>query len=199
MTLEMTGKVQSGDQRFRITSNMELYWDRIFLAFHDAQATLLQHEISPRLADLHFRGYPREYSPDGHHPNLYDYGNLDRNAGWKLMAGDYTRYGDVRPLLESTDDCFVIMGHGDEITLRFRAGAPPAVPDEMRRTFILKTDSYCKDMDLYTAFPDTLAPLPFHAMSGYPYGDDQAYPDTEITREYRQRYNTRRVMGRTRD
>ena len=33
---------------------------------------------------------------------------------------------------------------------------------------MLHADGYCKDMDLYTAFPDTVEPLPFHGMSYYP-------------------------------
>jgi hypothetical protein len=51
-------------------------------------------------------------------------------------------------------------------------------------------------MDLYTGYPDTVEPLPFHSMSGYPYGADEHYPDTPKTRAYRQRYNTRPVGGR---
>jgi hypothetical protein len=175
---------------------MELYWDRVFLARHLPDAELVVTESSAAAADLHFRGYPREYSPDGRHPNLCDYANIDRSVGWKLMAGDYTRFGDVVELLESTDDCFVIMGHGEEITLRFPVDAFPALQPGWQRTFLLKTDSYCKDMDLYTAHPRTVEPLPFHAMSGYPYGLTERYPDTEKTRRYRQQYNTRRVGGR---
>jgi hypothetical protein len=127
---------------------------------------------------------------------LCDYDNLDRNAAWKLMSGDYTRYGDVRPLLEQADDCFVIMSHGEEITLRFAAADFSPIPDGYVRSFILKTDSYCKDMDLYTAFPRTVEPLPFHGMSGYPYEDHESYPDTETTRRYRALFNTRRVESR---
>ena len=115
---------------------------------------------------------------------------------WKLMAGRYTRYGEVGELLREADDCYVIMSHGDELTLRFPAEAFGPVPKGLRRTFILKTDSYCKDMDLYTAWPDTVEPLPFHAMSGYPYGPNEHYPDNAKTRSFRNRYNTRVVHGR---
>jgi hypothetical protein len=98
-------------------------------------------------------------------------------------------------LLEAADDCFVIMGHGEELTLRFAVDAFGPVPAGCRRSFLLKADSYCKDMDLYTAFPETLEPLPFHGMSSYPYGPDEQYPDTEKTRDYRERYNTRVIRG----
>lgn len=196
MTLELTGKLQPGDRRIRISSNMELYWDRIFLARHRRDARLSVQEVAAKGADLHFFGYPREYSPDGRQPNLFDYSNVDRTMPWKLMTGDYTRYGEVTELVREADDCYVIMGRGEELSLRFAADAFGPVPPGCRRSFLLKADSYSKDMDLYTAYPDTVEPLPFHAMSGYPYGAGERYPDNEKTRAYRQRYNTRRVGGR---
>jgi len=109
------------------------------------------------------------------------------------MKGDYTRFGNVTELLDEADDCYVIMGRGEELTLRFSANDFSPTPEGFNRSFILKTDSFCKDMDLYSAYPDTVEPLPFHSMSTYPYGADEKYPDDEKRREYRRRFNTRRV------
>ena len=170
---------------------MELFWDRIFLAPILDSSQLPWQEVPLKSADLHYLGYPREYTPDGSNPNLYDYSNIDRAAGWKIMTGGYTRFGEVTELLHQPDDRFVIMGRGEELTLRFAADAFAPVPAGYTRSFILKTDSYCKDMDLYTAHPDTVAPLPFHGMSGYPYGAMEQYPDDELHREYLLKYNTR--------
>ena len=193
MTLDVTGKVLPGDRVIRITSNMALHWDRIFLAVHQQDVPLAIRDVSASGADLHFRGYPRQYSPDGRQPNLFDYGNIDRAVAWQLMAGNYTRYGEVAELLHKTDDCYVIMSRGEEVTLRFPAAAFGPVPAGCRRSFLVKTDSFCKDMDLYTAWPDTVEPLPFHAMSGYPYGPNERYPDTPHTRALQRRYNTRPI------
>jgi hypothetical protein len=193
MTVDVTGKIRSGDRKVRITGNMELYWDRIFMAVPSDGAGVSVTEAAARSADLHFLGYPREFSPDGHHPNLYDYTNIDRAVAWKLMAGDYTRFGEVGELLGEADDCYVIMGRGEELTLRFPAEAFGPVPEGHCRSFILKTDSFCKDMDLYTAFPETVEPLPFHGMSSYPYPGDERYPDNEKTNHYLRTYNTRRI------
>jgi len=172
---------------------MELYWDRIFAAPILDDAGLDIREVSAKSADLHFLGYPREYSPDGRHPTLYDYDSVDGAIAWKIMRGDYTRYGDVAELVEEADDCYVIMGRGEELTLRFPVDAFGAIPAGYVRSFILKTDSFCKDMDLYSAYPDTVEPLPFHSMSNYPYGSDEHYPDDEKRRQYRENFNTRRV------
>ena len=195
MTLDVTGKIRPGDRRIRITSNMELYWDRIFLASHLRDAKLKLSEAAAGSADLHFRGYPREYSPDGRHPNLLDYNNIDRAAAWKLMAGNYTRFGEVGPLLDFADDCYVIMGRGEELTLRFGVDSFEPIAAGCTRTFLLKTDSYCKDMDLHTAYPNTVGPLPFHGMSSYPYGPGEHYPENPKTKAYREKYNTRPVRG----
>ena len=47
---------------------MELYWDRVFLAVHADDVPLRLREMPARTADLHFFGYPHEYSPDGRGP-----------------------------------------------------------------------------------------------------------------------------------
>ena len=192
MTLDVTGAILPGDRKVRVTSNMELYWDRIYLGV-DEDLPLRIQEIPVSSANLEFFGYPREYSPDGKMPNVYDYHNVDRAMGWKLMEGNYTRFGEVKELLNEADDCYVIMGRGEQLTLRFPVEAFGPVPKGHRRSFLLKSDAYCKDMDLYTAHPDTVTPLPFHGMSSYPYGPDESYPDTEKTRTYRANWNTRQV------
>lgn len=193
MTVDLTGKLAEGDRRLRISTNMELYWDCIFIATVLDEALISTKTVGVQTADLHYLGYPREYSPDGRLPNLYDYENIETALPWKLMEGNFTRFGEVTELLERADDRYVIMGRGEELTLRFSGERFGAVPTGMQRTFILKTDSYCKDMDLYTAHPDTVEPLPFHAMSGYPYGSGERYPEDQEHSEYRKQYNSRRI------
>jgi hypothetical protein len=194
MTLDVTGKVLPTDTRLRIATNMELYWDRIFLSPVSSGAGLHITEVSASHVDLHFLGTPREYSPDGRLPLLYDYGSVDRTTPWKMMSGMYTRYGEVTELLESADDRYVVMGPGEELTLKFPADAFGPVPAGYRRSFLFKSDSYCKDMDLYSAYPETVEPLPFHGMSQYPYPPGEAYPDDEKRTEYRERFNTRPML-----
>ncbi len=193
MTLDVTGAILPTDRRIRVATNMELYWDQIFLAPVLSDAALRVESVAVSSADLHFLGYPREYSPDGRHPNLYDYAQVDRALPWKTMRGTYTRYGDVTALLDEPDDRYVIMGPGEEITLRFPADAAGAVAAGYHRSFILKTDSFCKDMDLYTAYPETVEPLPFHGMSTYPYEPDETYPQGDEYQKYHDEFNTRHI------
>jgi len=194
MTVDLTGKLRPRDRKIRISGNMEVFWDRVFLAAHLAETALRITEVPTRSTDLHFHGYARAYSPDGRRPELYDHDRVERSVPWKLMKGDYTRYGDVAELLQETDDCYVIMGRGDELTLRFPVDRFGPIAPGYRRSFLAKFDVYTKDMDLYSACSDNVEPLPFHAMRSYPYGPDEAYPQNTKTQDYRRRFNTRRVQ-----
>jgi len=99
----------------------------------------------------------------------------------------------VRTLLRRTDDMFVIARPGDEIALSFDARALPPIPARWTRTFLLYVNGYSKEMNPRSASPETLGPLPFHAMSRYPYGPNEHYPRARAYREYLARYNTRFV------
>jgi hypothetical protein len=195
-TIDLTGLVTPERPVFRLRSNLEVFWDRIFLGVDEAPGVIRVTRVPPRVAHLHDRGYQREYSPDGKLPIIYDYGLTDPGFPFKNMAGDYTKFGDVTPLVTKTDDMYVIMGRGEELTLRYPVSALPELEEGWSRTVILFAAGWCKDMDPYTAFPDTVEPLPFRAMSGYPYGDGESYPDDPELRAYRAKWNTRRVYGR---
>ena len=48
-------------------------------------------------------------------------------------------------------------------------------------------------MDLYTAFPDTVDPLPYHAMDNYP--PSKPLPLSTEVEQYLRTWNTRRIEG----
>ena len=77
--------------------------------------------LDPAVADLRWRGFSAETTPDGREPFGYDYQRVSTAVPWKVMVGRYTREGDVRPLLRATDDMFVVSRPGDEIALAFDA------------------------------------------------------------------------------
>jgi hypothetical protein len=110
-----------------------------------------------------------------------------------VLKGAYTRYGPVQELLADFDDRFAILGPGDEVALRFQASALPDLPTGMIRSYILISHAYCKDMDLYTSTPQTLEPLPFRAMSRYPYPPGEHFPATPMHQAFLRDYNTRIV------
>jgi hypothetical protein len=136
-------------------------------------------------------GFAREYSPDGRLPLIYDYDIMDTTAPFQVLRGAYTRSGPVKELLEAFDDKYVLVAPGDEIALRFDGSKLAEPPAGMLRSFVLVSHAYCKDMDLYTATPRTLEPLPFRSMSRYPYPPSEHYPDDEEHRAFLKTYNTR--------
>lgn len=193
LAVDLTGKLPSGSQEVRIRTNMRIYWDQIAVAQIDRGSQPRVTRIDPASAELRWRGFSREQSPDGREPFGYDYARVSTTSPWKSPAGRYTREGDVEPLLRRVDDMFVVSRPGDEIALSFDATALPALRPGWTRTFLLYAHGYSKEMNPRSARPDTVGPLPFRAMSGYPYGADERYPDTAAHREYQERYNTRVV------
>ena len=85
------------------------------------------------------------------------------------------------------------MNAGDEITLQFDASALPQLQDGWSRDFMFYNDGWLKDGDLNTARGQTVEPLPFHGMTSYPAGAENAYPLDKDHAAYRKQYNTRIV------
>jgi hypothetical protein len=193
IVVDLAGKFLSPAREVRIQTNMRIYWDQILVDTSGGGYPARLTRVNAIAADLRTRGFSAEISPDGREPFGYDYNAVSNTSPWKVFPGRYTREGDVRPLLRRTDDMFVVAGPGDEIALAFDARALPPVPNGWTRTFLLYVNGFSKEMNPRSASPDTLGPLPFHAMSGYPYGPGEHYPRTRAHRDYVARYNTRIV------
>ena len=173
---------------------MRIYWDQVLIGSGVPTGNLLIRSLDPIAATLRARGFSAEVRPDGRDPMLYDYARSTVTSPWKTMPGRYTREGDVRQLLMQADDMFVIAKPGDEIAVAFDAAAAGRIPDGWTRTFLLLADGFSKEMDINSASPDGVDPLPFHAMTAYPYRAPEHYPETPEHRRYQATYNTRVVV-----
>jgi hypothetical protein len=151
--------------------------------------------LEAQRADLSERGFSAEVTPDGREPFGYDYTRVSALSPWKAFPGRYTRTGDVRELLSAVDDVFVISRPGDQIALSFDSTALPPLPAGWRRTYLLHSDGFSKEMDIHSATPDVLGPLPFHGMTRYPYAAPEAYPMTAARAALLEKYNTRLVRA----
>lgn len=148
-----------------------------------ARAELKITDLEIVEADLRYHGVSesRRYpSPYAEYDQLTDDDKL-------LHEGNFTRYGDVLPLVTEVDDRLVVMDTGDELTVSFKALPPPA--PGMTRSFVLRPWVYYKEYDLAR-----VEPLPFRGMdfSGLPQslGD---YP--EDLKQYIKEWNTRIHKG----
>jgi Flp pilus assembly protein TadD len=194
VVVDLTGVFRGPSRQVRVRTNMRIYWDQVrvgeIVDLPTPAVTL--DAVEARLAE---RGFSAEVTPDGREPYGYDYARVSRSSPWKEIPGRYTREGDVRELLAATDDVFVVSKPGDEIAVSFDAAALPPLPSGWKRTFLLFSDGFSKEMDIHSATPDTLGPLPFHGMSRYPYSAPEAYPMTDARQQLMERYNTRIVTA----
>ena len=126
ITVDLTGKFLSDDRRVRIETDMQIYWDAAFFTVGAQDVPIELTTLNPDSADLHYRGFSEMYRPTPHAPHLFDYQKVTTDAQWRDLAGYYTRYGDVNPLLQEVDDMYVILNAGDEITVEFDAARLPA-------------------------------------------------------------------------
>jgi len=197
MIVDLTERFIAADYRVRIRTNMQIYWDHIFIATDVTNNDLAVVSLQPISADLHYRGFSTVSRKDFNSPHLPDYYNITTGQKWRDLTGTYTRYGDVLPLLLESDSKYVIMNAGDEISLEFIAADLPDLPENWRRDYLFYNDGWLKDGDLNTAHGQTVEPLPFHGMTAYPYGPDDAYPENKDFKDYMSTYNTRQIKTET--
>jgi Flp pilus assembly protein TadD len=154
-------------RRVRIRTNLEIYWDAIHWAQGAPDTQLKTVTLSPNIADLHYRGYSVMHMPGAARaPEVPDYNQIEgTKQRWRDLIGYYTRYGDVRELVNKIDDRYVIVNSGDELSLRF-SEQPPS-PAGWVRDFVIVGDGWIKDGDYNSTFSKTVLPLPYHAKNEY--------------------------------
>lgn len=190
----LTGKfLTTNDRRVRIRTNMQIYWDQVFYTTGSVKSSVKMSDLVMTSATLGYRGYSSSYRKGGPYgPEWFDYDHTTKGQKWRDLTGNYTRYGDVLPLLQRGDDQYIIADGGDEISIDFEAQRLPALPKDWKRDFLIYSEGWVKDGDLNTASGQTVAPLPFHNMPSYPY-THVAYPNDKAHQDYQQKYNTRKV------
>lgn len=191
LVVDLTGKFLTDSRQIRIVTNFKTFWDKIAVDTSEQIADLKTVELKPAQADLRARGFSAETVIN--QMLAPDYEKVSNDARWKYFAGNFTRTGDVKLLLNEVDDVFVISKTGDELVLSFKA--LPALPKDKKYTFLLYADGYSEEMDINSGLPDAVYPLPFKRMSKYPYGVDELFPMTEEKRRIYDEYTTRVVRG----
>jgi hypothetical protein len=169
-----------GANALRLRTSQEIYWDRIAIVYAEpAPAALGRHVLPLRAAVLESAGFARRTLAPQRRPH-FDQTRAAPLADTRHPRGWYTEFGAVGPLVSESDDAVAIFGPGEAIALDFDAPASP--PREgWTRHLVLELRGWCKDMDLYTADGDTVAPMPGS--------------DTAARRRLHPRFNTRYAGG----
>ncbi|MCP3961422.1 MAG: hypothetical protein GY719_26555 [bacterium] len=189
-----TPPLPAGASKLRIVTSLWLHWDRVAWTTQAAdEAPIVRARLAPHDAELRYRGFSALVRQAPNAPHTFDYADVRTDSPWLPFPGSYTRYGDVRELLAASDDFTVILAPGDEIALSFDASGLVPPPPGFRRTLFLESHGWDKDADRNTFEGERLEPLPFRAMTGYPWAEDEFYPDTPAHRAYRRDWLTRRL------
>ncbi len=186
--IDLTGKFPTNDYSVKIGYSVEMHIDYIGVDTTPQQSITI-NRLSPSVVDLHFKGYR---NIEGLPLETPDYYNIRETPpmGYSSPTGSFTKFGDVLPLLTSTDDKFVIMHHGDEISVEFPY---TEVEQGMVRDFLMYSWDYYKPAA--HVYGSTVEPLPFKAMSNYPYMENESYPDDVEHSAYLTEWNTRTYGG----
>jgi hypothetical protein len=196
MIADLSGRLPAGTSRIRIGTNLKIYWDQILIDTTPQTAPFEIHDVPAVEAGFAFRGYPKRVEGSVRGDASYIHEDVSPTGPFTRHSGHYTAYGDVLSLLKKSDDQFVIIGSGDEVSLEFDPSALPALRPGWSRDYFFYADGFAKEMDFYEAIPDSVEPLPFHAMGQYPYGPGKRYPNEAAYLAYRLGTNTRFVSGK---
>jgi tetratricopeptide (TPR) repeat protein len=197
IVVDLTGKLPPGTRRIRLTTNLQIYWDQALIDNGPESPQLVhQTELPLASAELAFRGYPEQL--DGKTPGdlTYNYQHISQTGPFTRSRGSYTHYGEVTPLLKSVDESFVIFGSGEDIDVEFATASLPALPRGWKRDYFFYANGFVKDMDFYEGSPFTVADMPFHGMSTYPYPATEHYPLDDQRIKYELEWNDRFDSGR---
>jgi tetratricopeptide (TPR) repeat protein len=193
-----TPPLPRGASRLRIVSSQWLSWDRIAWTDEPADGdAVIRGKLTPSGADLRYRGFSALVRKAPNAPHSFEYARTTEDSPWLPFPGRYTRYGDVRELLLETDDRSVILGPGDEMAIVFDTSGIPPVESGFARSVFLESHGWDKDADRNTGAGLQVGPLPFRAMSRYPYPPTESFPESPAHRTYVEEWLTRVVESPT--
>ena len=188
-TLDLTGKFKTNDYRVRVTfGTLNVNY---FAIDTSPQVPFAVHTYHPTKADLQFQGFT---DMDKTYYYNHDYSKISStpNALFVDQSGNFTKYGDVSPLLQSTNDQFVVMHYGDAMDVEFPYVAPA---EGLERSYILNNNALYKHAtnDNIGDLGKTVDPLPYQGMTKY--DTSTTYPLTPENSDYLKTWNTRVILG----
>jgi hypothetical protein len=185
--IDLTGKFPTSDYTVRIGFGRTRFDS--FAIDTSAQVPVTVNTYHPASVDLGFHGYT---AIDKTNYWKHDFSTVSDvpEEMFATQRGNFTKYGDVTPLLQSTNDQFVIMHHGDMMDVSFPYVAPA---DGLERSSLIY--SWATFKHAHDPMGDTVDLLPFNGMSVYPYPETESYPMTPENAAYLAEYNTRVFTG----
>jgi hypothetical protein len=174
-------RLAPGTRELRLATNQEIYWDRLQVAAADDPPAIVRRQLPLVAARVENPGFARRTTGAQRLPH-YDWAHRAPLWDTRFQIGFYTAFGDALELVAAVDDAVAVFGPGEAIHLEFETpeeGPPPG----WTRIYVLETEGWCKDMDLFTRDRRTVEPLPARGI------------DAAVRDRLHAKYNTRYVSS----
>ena len=149
MTLPLPD-LPAGTDALRLSSNMEIYWDRLRVVMEEPLPIAMPPARRPLAARVGRTGFAKRTTGPQRVPH-YEYEARAPYWDAKYQRGFYTSFGEAVELISDIDSTVAIIGSGEEIHLEFRAGLPPA-------TGASSPSSFAVGPRTWTSTPNTAIP-----------------------------------------
>lgn len=159
MVVSLDG-LPSGCRRLRLVTNLQIYWDRIQVAWSEPCPRAVKALRSLDSARVFGAGYPRRFTGPFFLPG-YDWNDRAPLADMRAQRGFYTAFGPADQLVASDDGNLAIFGTGEAISLSWDVESV-GLDEGWTRQHVLDVRGWCKDMDLATRGGEQVGPLPRH-------------------------------------
>ena len=177
-------KLPENVREIRLTTNMEIYWDRVRIVYEDSDIKPTHYRNEPSHGYVLRNGFA-ERSTGSQRVPYYDYDMRSPYWDAKHATGMYSQTGEVTELITQTDNSLAIVGSGEEVHLKFPDYLPQSSPDHTRH-YVLEFRGWAKDLDLYTEHGDTVEPLPSKGLLSR----EERSKRAKLHREYNTRFRT---------
>lgn len=151
-------RLPAGTTAIRLRSNMEVYWDRIVVVGIEVNEEIIRRDLELLSAEVEQVGFALRTTGSERLPH-YDHDRRTPLWDTRAQPGLYTEFGDATELIAAADDALAIIGPGEGVHMEFAAPVDDPPPG-WTRVYVLETEGWCKDMDLYTRDGATLGPIP---------------------------------------
>lgn len=145
-------------REIRIRTTMEIYFDRLAIAWSEPCPAAVKRVLPMRSANVAAGGFALRTTAAQRRP-IYDYDRRVPLWDTHFQDGFYTAFGEATELVRAVDDAVCIFGPGEEVDMNFAAGSP-SLAEGWSRQYVLELAGWCKDRDPYTKDGKTIEPLP---------------------------------------
>jgi FG-GAP-like repeat len=196
LLIDLSGRFPTPDHRLRLTTNLEIYWDRLAVAFGSPgeRATeggsergregVIDKRNKVHLGHVAVRSVTpsvRELRPIMADLRIRGYSEVNRADDYSPELPEYdrvyrvARWRDLIGYYTRPGDVLELLARVDDRYVIMNAGdeialrftAPPPPPAGWVRDFVFVSDGWVKDGDLNTVASKTVLPLPTHARPDY--------------------------------